>query len=635
MQLSLLAVSFDNEDYKMGFLNGLIKWLKGVLSPIWLLKENIRSLIAFEFVFRLLTFLVIFPIMTWTQRLWLLGNKTRVIAWYNARDFLTNPITWIVLLFMILLLVGTAMFEQFAIYDTLHASRFGMRRTTRQIVSAGFDMCVERIRPENWTFIPYVLIILNSAALTDVSSVTSILRIPGFILEDFHKRPWEMVAFEVAAFIATILYLLWIFAIPIMMEEDGVKFPQACRKSAQMIKGGYFFKILALAVFWSVVGYAVYTVGSSLIVLSWYLLSLWVMPGETSDIITFYLLRYGPTRMLCTIFFTWIVVPLMAASVQSAYYARKKELEQPILDYTDPPHYFHRYPILKVLVAAICIVSVFFSVPRRFAQIRWSMNTEYGFPMIMAHRGFSEMAPENTIPAFQMCIDEDFSAAELDVQMLKDGTIIVMHDDNLKRTTGIDKNVWEVTYDEIKDLDNGSFFDERYEGTRIPTLDEVIKLAGSGKDKLYLNIEIKRNGHDDGIAEKVIQIIEDNNYMNNCDITSQDYSTLEEVRAINPYVLTAYTSVIGIGDIETLEAADIISIQETFATYENIERIHRAGKRVFVWTINELDTMEKLVNLNVDAILTNNPTLCKAVIDDYRSNVMNVVHRLQYAFSFL
>jgi hypothetical protein len=67
MQLSLLAVSFDNEDYKMGFLNGLIKWLKGVLSPIWLLKENIRSLIAFEFVFRLLTFLVIFPIMTWTQ----------------------------------------------------------------------------------------------------------------------------------------------------------------------------------------------------------------------------------------------------------------------------------------------------------------------------------------------------------------------------------------------------------------------------------------------------------------------------------------------------------------------------------------------------------------------------------------
>jgi glycerophosphoryl diester phosphodiesterase len=104
--------------------------------------------------------------------------------------------------------------------------------------------------------------------------------------------------------------------------------------------------------------------------------------------------------------------------------------------------------------------------------------------MIMAHRGYSAKAPENTLPAFKMCMDEGFSAAELDVQMLGDGTIIVMHDDNLKRTTGLNKNVWEVTYDEIKDLDNGAFFDKAFEGTRIPTLDEVLKLAGSGDTKL-------------------------------------------------------------------------------------------------------------------------------------------------------
>ena len=255
--------------------------------------------------------------------------------------------------------------------------------------------------------------------------------------------------------------------------------------------------------------------------------------------------------------------------------------------------------------------------------------------MIMAHRGFSAAAPENTMPAFQKCIDEGFSAAELDVQMLKDGTIIVMHDDNLKRTTGVDKNVWEVTYDEIKDLDNGRFFDESFAGTEIPTLDEVIKLAGSGKDKLYLNIEIKRNGHDEGITQKVVDIIVANDYIANCDVTSQDYKTLEEIREINPSVLTAYTSAIGIGNIESLDAADIISIQETFATYENIERIHRAGKYVFVWTVNEKDTMERLVSLNVDAILTNDPGLCKTVIDEYGSNAMNMIRRIESAFSFL
>ena len=219
--------------------------------------------------------------------------------------------------------------------------------------------------------------------------------------------------------------------------------------------------------------------------------------------------------------------------------------------------------------------------------------------------------------------------------MTRYGTIIVMHDDKLKMTTGIDKNVCEVTYDEIKDLDNGSFFSSEFAGTKIPTLDEVIKLSKSGKEKLFLNIEIKRNGHDDGIIEKVVDIIVRNDYLNNCDVTSQDYATLEDVRKINPSVLTAYTSAVGIGSIESLAAADIISIQETFATYENIERIHDAGKRVFVWTVNEEETMKNLVGLNVDAILTNDPELCKTVIDQYGSDMMNMIQRIHSAFSFL
>ena len=118
-------------------------------------------------------------------------------------------------------------------------------------------------------------------------------------------------------------------------------------------------------------------------------------------------------------------------------------------------------------------------------------------------------------------------------------------------------------------------------------------------------------------------------------MTSQDYHTLEEVREIDPSVLTAYTSAIGIGRIETLDAADIISIQETFATYENIDRLHNAGKRVFVWTVNEEETMKNLVSLNVDAILTNDPALCKSVIDEYSSNMMNMIQRIHSAFSFL
>ena len=615
--------------------SGALRWLRGVLRPFGLLRENLKSLIAFEVIFRLLAFLVLFPILTWAQRLWLIGNRTKVIAWYNAKNFFMNPVTWIVFVLMILLLAAAALFEQFAVYDMLHASNFGIRRTTRQIFSAGFDMCVERARLENWGFVPYVYLVLHFGTILDISSITSVLHLPGFILEDFSKHTWEMVAYNAMQIVATYFFLRWIFAIPIMMEEDGTSFSKACRKSSRMTRGWYLGKILLLTIFWIACGYIFYWIGSALAVTVLYLLSMWVTPAQTDPYVIFFINLWTPVSVVLYILFFWIVSPIMMASYQSAYYKRKEELGEKILDYTDPPHYFSRYPILKWGIIAICLVSIYFSVPRRYAQIRWMLNTDYGKPMIMAHRGYSELCPENTLPAFKECVDRDFQAAELDVQMLADGTIIVLHDDNFKRTAGYDKNVWEATYDEIKDLDNGSFFDEEFRGTKIPTLDEVIKLAKTSKDVLFLNIEIKRTGHDDGIVQKVIDIIDENDFYSYCDITSQDYATLEEVREIDPNVLTAYTSVIGIGDIETLDAADIISINETFATYENIERIHHAGKYVFVWTVNEEDTMQQLVSLNVDAILTNNPERCRYVIDEYGSGVMNVLRRIQSALSFV
>ena len=615
---------------------GAIIWYRGVISPFELIKENFGSLVGFTVIFRLLTFFVLFPILTWAERLWLVTSKTDVIAWYNIGTFIKNPFTWIVLIFMAALLVAATMFEQFALYDALHASHFGMKRSVSEIISAGFDMCAERLKLENWGFIPYAIFILRFGTITgDVSSVISVIRIPGFILEDFSKRPWEGALFACFQVVAIYIYIRWLFAIPIMMEEDGTSFKAACKKSAAMTKGKSLFKTGFVALGWAALIWFFYYAGTAVVVSEWFLLSLWLIPKETEPFNLFFIKRFTPTGTIFYIFFLWIVTPIIAASFQCLYYKRKEELSEEIIPYTEAPHFFLKYPFLKWLIVAVCAVAFFFSGPRRFAQIRWMLNTDYGTPMIMAHRGFSAKAPENTLPAFQMCLDGGFSAAELDVQMTADGTIVVMHDDNLKRTTGVDKNIWEVTYDEIKDLDNGSFFSSEFAGTKISTLDEVIKLAGSGKEKLFLNIEIKRNGHDDGIIEKVVDIIVENDYLSSCDVTSQDYSTLEDVRKYNPAVLTAYTSAVGIGHIESLEAADIISIQETFATYENIERIHDAGKRVFVWTVNEEETMKELIGLNVDAILTNDPELCKTVIDQYGSTMMNMIQRIHTAFSFL
>ena len=619
-----------------GFIDRNKAWFNTVMQPFGLMKKNFGNIIAFEVNFRLFTFFVLFPIMTCLERLWLIGNKTTVITWDNIIEVIKNPITWIILIVLGILLVAGTMFEQFALYDTLHACKCGQKRTLKQIFSAGFDLISERLKFENLLLLPYTILVLRFGTLTgDVSSVISVIKIPGFILEDFRKHNWEKAAFLCFQVLAIYCFLRWVYSIPVMMEEDETSFKAACKKSAAMTKGKHVIKIGMITLGWLLLVCLLYYAGTAAIVGIWFLLSAWLMPAQTPGFNTFFAERFTPTGTIFYLFFLWVLTPLIASSFMCAYYRRKEQLGESIHEYTEPPHLISRYPALKWVIVVVCAVSLFFSGPRRFAQIRWMLDTNGGVPKIMAHRGYSAKAPENTLPAFKMCMDEGFSAAELDVQMLGDGTIIVMHDDNLKRTTGLNKNVWEVTYDEIRDLDNGAFFDKEFEGTGIPTLDEVLKLAGSGDTKLYLNIEIKRNGHDEGITQKVVDIILENNYLNNCDITSQDYSTLEEVRKINPYVLTAYTSVVGMGDLESLDAADIISIQETFATFENVERLHRAGKRVFVWTVNEKETMKKLVSLNVDAILTNDPALCKEVIDQYGSDIMNMVQRVRSAFSFL
>ena len=608
------------------------KGLIAAASPLNLLRRNLKSLIGFELVYRLLTILVFFPLLTWMQRLFLVANRSSNIAAYNVKQLYRNPFAWLIMLVMMTLLTIFALFERFALVDALHASKVGRRLSVKEIFSTGFDLCVDRFRLRNIGLIPYTIGVLHFGTLYDTSSITSFISIPGYILEGFEKRPWQKYTYYFVIAVMVYLFLRLIYSIPVMMEHDDVNFFSAMIKSWKMTKGFYIFRVMLQCAVWVLIGQLVYLGISFLVILAWYLLSLWLQPGATAPIVSFFKSNFVPVYAVCYVFFLWTIGPILLAGFQGGYYRRKLQMEEPVLAYTEEAHYLRKHPFLKAATILIIAVIIFFAGPRRFAQVKWMMKTDYGVPLIMAHRGYSAAAPENTMPAFQKAIDEEFTAAELDVQMTKDGVIVLLHDKNLKRTTGVNKNIWDVTYDEIKNLDCGKSFSKEFAGTTIPTLDEVLKLC---KGNLWLNIEIKRTGHDDGIVEKVIELILANDFIDQCDITSQDYETIRQVKELNPDILTAYTSVIGMGDIQNLEAADIISIQETFANYENVSKLHRAGKRVFVWTVNEESTMERLVSLNVDAILTNHPARCKEVINRYSSKVTNIFRRIKNILEYI
>ena len=130
------------------------------------------------------------------------------------------------------------------------------------------------------------------------------------------------------------------------------------------------------------------------------------------------------------------------------------------------------------------------------------------------------MAPENTVSALKSSIECGADMAEIDVQETKDGELILLHDDSLKRTAGVKKNVWEMKLAEIKKLDAGTSFHERYRGEKIPTLEEVLNFC---KGKLDLNIEIKYNGKNKGIVNKVVRAIREAGFEEHCVVTSMNY----------------------------------------------------------------------------------------------------------------
>lgn len=231
---------------------------------------------------------------------------------------------------------------------------------------------------------------------------------------------------------------------------------------------------------------------------------------------------------------------------------------------------------------------------------------------VTAHRGASGYAPENTIASVREAIKMNADFTEIDVQETNDGAIILLHDKNLKRTTGLDKNIWECSYKEINNLDAGKWFHPQFAGEIIPLLSDVIDFS---KGKIKMNIELKSNGHEKMLADRVVKIVQEKNFVGECFYTSFDYSLIKRVKEINP---TLKVGLIFKKMPETLDVfntdMELLSVHYSLVDESFVLRAKSAGKEVHVWTVNEEDEMRRLINLGVTSIITNYPDILKRLL---------------------
>jgi glycerophosphoryl diester phosphodiesterase len=230
---------------------------------------------------------------------------------------------------------------------------------------------------------------------------------------------------------------------------------------------------------------------------------------------------------------------------------------------------------------------------------------------ITSHRGFSQNVPENTLPAIEKAIEEQADYIEIDVRVTRDGELVLLHDSNLKRTTGLDKYIWELDYSQVALLDAGSWVDESYRETRIPTLEEVLELC---KGKAILNVELKYMNEEEGLEEKAVELIKKHDMEWQCVISSSSLTCLERVKELDPDLQTGYILYQLHNGLSTNETIDFFSMKSSLVTKSVVQKIHQDGKKLYVWTVNSKNELERLKRLGVDNIITDNPAYAREVL---------------------
>ncbi len=234
----------------------------------------------------------------------------------------------------------------------------------------------------------------------------------------------------------------------------------------------------------------------------------------------------------------------------------------------------------------------------------------------IAHRGASGTFPENTLSAFRAAIDAGADMCELDVQLTRDGAVVVIHDETVERTTDGKGEVAELTLEELKRLDAGA----KFKGTikagalkgveRIPTLDEVFSVTTG---KCGLNIEIKAGG----LEHQVAQIMQARNALGDSIVSSFDWEYLKKIQALNFNIrvaLLADEKPVDLMMNAVAMRAHAINPRWDMVTADLCKAAHERGLKLYTWTVDADARMRALAECGVDGIMTNYPERLRTVV---------------------
>ncbi|XP_042433831.1 glycerophosphodiester phosphodiesterase GDPD4-like isoform X4 [Zingiber officinale] len=316
---------------------------------------------------------------------------------------------------------------------------------------------------------------------------------------------------------------------------------------------------------------------------------------------------------------------------------------------------FYRIPSKRWLLLLLAFLAVapplFFHFRfRRFHQMRlrkcgWLQSP----PLVCAHGGDSSRAVPNTMDAYRIAIDSRVDCIEMDISRSSDGVLFSLHDRDLQRMSGNSTaRVGYMNMNEIKELDAGSQFPQEFHNQKVPTAESALALITSSVGKVILDAKVGPPSYEKDLAKDILSIV-NKTHCQNClvwsksdilgrDVTElsqdvmQDLPRIKSVRVPNchPVLGLSLVGYIVMSDPSTgarskllrMKGAGVVGVYHHLVDTKLVRILHRAGKKVYAWTVDDSESMQRMLFEGVDAIITSNPGLLQGLMQDLKTECL-------------
>lgn len=591
---------------------------------IRLLLKNKKHFFLYQLLYALIAVLCIFPLTETLMRIARKKSSYSYITTENLLDFLCKPVTIFAVLCLIFVIGFFVLWEISLVYSFLLVGKRLDKKPGIYVFLGSIHKALYGWKGKNILTILLSYCFLIGTNITVVVGIFTRTRIPSYIVKSIVHLPMMKMVIGLVVFVIVLIAYRNLFTLSYFLLERKT-WKESRKSCAQLMKGHRIHSFFCFLL-WNI-GVGVMCVAIYVLLMIAEAVFVILFVNKTTAVAVF-LTLCEHANIYAGFCLAWFGL-YANLGLGTELFIRYKKINEEEFQ-TDEIHVAEKVLTdkRKRIIALILVIGVFlvdglYTRQNILSGRQTTILSSFDGIKITAHRGSSSEAPENTLPAIQAAIDSLADYVEFDVQQTMDGEIVILHDSNLRRTSGHNEFIWNMTFEELRQLDMGGWFSESYAGTQIPTLEEAIALC---KGKIRMNIEIKANSHFKDLEEKVVALLQKYDVENQCVIQSTEYSSLVKVKSLDDSITTGLILMGAYGEFEESKMVDFFSIRSTFVNRNMVESAHKNGKAVYAWTVNTKNEIRRMKVLKVDNIITDRPILARELLyqEDFNMTFMNL-----------